>query len=104
MPKCNVKGCASKAEYEVIFYDVYLHGSEVGVYYQRHESCPYLCQHHLTENERGAATDKLGDERLRQYRGKVDYPYTHSGGQGFCIYRPLPRAYAEPARGGPFAR
>jgi len=89
MPKCSVKSCSSNADYEVIFYDVYPY-SEVTVSYERHESCPYLCQHHLDENERGAKTG-LADENLRRYRGVVDYPHARSGGQGFCIYKPIRR-------------
>ena len=87
MPMCSVQGCKSSAEYEVIFYDVYPYG-EVTVFYQPHESCPYLCHKHLAENELGAKTD-MEDKNLRRYRGMVDYPYASSGGQGFNIYRPL---------------
>ena len=88
MSKCSVTDCKNEAEYEVFFYDVYLHVGQVDVLNEQHESCPYLCQQHLNENERGAQTD-LGDERLRRYRGGVQYPHAKSAGLGFCIYKPL---------------
>lgn len=87
MPNCSVDGCASDANYEVVFYDVYPHG-EIMVFYEPHNSCPYLCQKHLDENERGAETG-LPDANLRRYRGMVNYPHAQSGGQGFCIYKPI---------------
>jgi hypothetical protein len=85
--KCSVKGCKNAADYEVIFYDVYLY-ADVNVFYERHESCPFICHRHMGENERKAATG-LDDRNLRAYRGSVDYPHARSGGQGFVIYRPL---------------
>jgi hypothetical protein len=88
MPTCSARGCENEADFEVIFYDVYLYINEVRVFYERHESCPYFCRAHMAENERGARTD-LGDKNLRKYRGSVDYPHAQSVGQGFCIYRPL---------------
>jgi hypothetical protein len=88
MPKCCAQGCNHEAEFEVIFYDVYLQRSGVRIFYEPHESCPYLCQSHLTENELEAKTE-LSDKSLRRYRGSVDYPHAQSDGQGFCIYRPL---------------
>jgi len=88
MPRCCAKGCNKEARYEVIFYDVYLDPNEVTVFYEQHESCPFLCQMHLAENER-EANSELHNKNLRQYRGSVDYPHAQSAGQGFCIYRPL---------------
>lgn len=82
--KCSVHGCEATADYDVIFYDVY----SSSAFYQEHESCPYLCDAHMLENEREAVTG-LNDPQLRKYRGRVKYPYTHSGGQGFVIYRPI---------------
>lgn len=81
--KCSVQGCEDLANYDVIFYDVY----SSGPFYEKHESCPYLCDAHMLENEKGAETG-LDDPQLRKYRGRVKYPHTHSGGQGFVIYRP----------------
>ena len=86
--QCSVRGCDSRAEYEVIFYDVYLYLPDVDVFYERHESCPFICHKHMNENERGAKTG-LPDANLRAYRGCVDYPHAQSRGQGFVIYRPL---------------
>jgi hypothetical protein len=88
---CFVPNCNKEADYAVIFYDVYLRGSGTGdvtVFYHPHESCPYICQHHLNENEL-QAENGLEDEQLRRYRRRMGYPHTQSGGQGFCIYRPL---------------
>lgn len=86
--KCSVDGCDEDADYEVIFYDVYPPFDNVQVFYEPHESVPYICQGHLNENEAGA-DNGLGDPRLRKYRGRIGYPLTPSGGQGFVIYRPL---------------
>lgn len=85
--KCSVHGCDRDADYAVIFYDVYPH-SDVDVFYQLHESVPYICQQHLNENEAGAENGSE-DPKVRKYRGHVRYPHTPSGGQGFVIYRPL---------------
>ena len=86
---CSVEGCPRRADYEVIFYDVYLHhGGDVDIYYERHNSCPYICQGHLNENERRAETG-LPEPELRKYRDHVRYPYASSMGLGFVIYRPL---------------
>ncbi len=86
-PKCAVTGCEREAKYEVIFYDVYLY-ADVTVFYERHESCPFICHQHMAENEHGAKTG-LPDPNLRAYRGVVDYPHARSAGQGFVTYRPL---------------
>lgn len=56
MPNSSVKGCKQDASYEVIFYDVYLNTPDVSVFYERHESYPYLCRKHMEENARGAKT------------------------------------------------
>jgi hypothetical protein len=85
---CSVSGCSEEAKYEVIFYDVYLDLPDVDVFYERHESCPYLCQQHLNENERELETD-LDNRKCREYRGMLTYRHTQSHGQGFVIYRPL---------------
>lgn len=86
--ECSVRGCRKSADYEAIFYDVYLHlYGDVRVFYQAHESCPFICQEHLNENERNAKTS-LANPRWRAYRGSVQYPHSHSSGQGFVIYRP----------------
>jgi hypothetical protein len=82
---CSVPNCDKAAAYEVVFYDVY---RSKEVFYKLHESCPYLCDPHMIENEDGAETG-LADVQLRKYRGLVKYPHTRSGGQGFVIYRPL---------------
>ena len=88
MPQeCSVKACEREAAYEVIFYDVYLY-ADVTVFYATHESCPFICHQHMTENEHGARTG-LSDPNLRAYRGTVNYPHAQSAGQGFVIYRPL---------------
>lgn len=85
---CSVHGCITQADYEVIFYDMYRYGGRAEVFYERHNSCPYLCEQHMSENELGAVT-RLPDPDFRAYRGIVDYPHTRSRGQGFVIYRPL---------------
>jgi hypothetical protein len=87
MSKCSVADRDSDADYEVIFYDLYPQ-SDISIFYELHNSCPCLCQHHLNENEHGAETG-LPNKRLRSYRGMVNYPHANSGGMGFCIYKPI---------------
>jgi hypothetical protein len=88
MPNCSVQGCSSEADYEVIFYDVYLFPSDATVFHQRHEGTPYICHPHMAENETQAHSES-DDKCTRRYRGMMEYPLTPSGGQGFVIYRPL---------------
>lgn len=77
---CAVAGCGNRASVEVILYDVYQHGE---VYFERDETCPYLCCDHMVENESQA-------RGARMPRGHIDYPHTNrSGLRGFTIYRPL---------------
>lgn len=85
--QCSVKGCSERAGYEVVFYDFYLTQGEP--FYERHASCPFICSEHLKENEMTAETGGETGSKIRQYRGRVKYKHTKSGGQGFCIYRPL---------------
>ncbi len=80
MPECCVEGCAEEATAEVILYDVYTSGE---VFFERDNTCSFLCTAHLIENERKAAGE-------RKPRGHVNYPFTNRhGAQGFTIYRPL---------------
>lgn len=89
-PICSVPGCQLTASHEVVLYDLYL-DHDVRVFYERHATCPYLCDLHLSENEHGAQVmyDQPLDEQCRAYRGTVKYPHTQSFAQGFVIYRPL---------------
>lgn len=97
--KCSVGDCKEAADYDVIFYDVYLYPISTDVFYKRHESCPFLCHKHMAENEQHAIPELPSEvvlpvtmeaRRLREYRGHVRYPHARSGGEGFCIYKPLP--------------
>ena len=88
-PTCSITDCTARADYEVIFYDVYLHKpGHVDVFYVPHNKYPYICQKHLSENEQGAENN-LTDPGLRKYRAHIEYPNTPSMGNGFVIYRPL---------------
>ena len=49
MPKCSVDGCDEPAEVEVILYDVY--HSPPAVFFQRDQTCSFLCGEHMVENE-----------------------------------------------------
>jgi hypothetical protein len=87
--KCRVPDCGRKADWAVIFYDVYLHDfSDVRIFHEPHESVPYICQHHLNQNEL-SADNQSDDVNVRKYRGHVSYRRTPSPGSGFVIYRPL---------------
>jgi len=53
------------------------------VFFERDETCSYLCEEHTAENEHSA----IGERRPR---GTVRYPFTNRhGALGFTIYRPL---------------
>jgi hypothetical protein len=80
-PKCSVPGCGAEAQVEVILYDVYTDIQDV--FFQRDYTCPYLCGHHLVENE-------VGIRGERKPRSVAGYPFTNQhGAQGFTIYRPI---------------
>jgi hypothetical protein len=109
-PKCQAPGCKKDADYEVILYDVYVSGE---VFFERDFTCPFLCEKHVAENERGAetyadkksegaeflanvkdlmesVTDRVSAGSVRKYRGSFHYPYTNQHvAQGFTIYRPI---------------
>jgi hypothetical protein len=110
--KCAVQGCDELAAVEVILYDIYeLSIRTAEVFFEQDYTCPYLCTHHLFENERGAIRDwspleppsgpvSLQEIRetlvlpilsgQREARGGVSYPYTNRDtAQGFSIYRPI---------------
>jgi len=80
-PKCSVTGCGKDATVEVLLYDVYTDMRDV--FYEQDFTCPYLCGHHMVENEEQA-------HGVREPRGHVSYPFTNrESAQGFTIYRPL---------------
>jgi len=64
------------------------------VFFERDETCSYLCEEHTAENEHSA----IGERRPR---GTVRYPFTNRhGALGFTIYRPLGDA-ADASKGTP---
>jgi hypothetical protein len=76
--KCSVPKCGDAAAVEVRLYDVYPDGT---IFDERDFTCPYLCAHHLIENENGAKGE-------RRPRGTVRYPHSNQDvAQGFTIYR-----------------
>jgi hypothetical protein len=80
MPSCSVDGCERRADVEARLYDVYHDGR---IFDEQDHTCPYLCAHHVQQNEAEARGE-------RKPRGMVRYPYTNShSAQGFTIYRPL---------------
>lgn len=78
---CSVEGCQHEAEYKVILYDVYTDIEEV--FFQQDTTCPFLCAHHMAENEKSA-------KGVRKPRGETEYLYTNRHlAQGFTIYQPI---------------
>lgn len=78
---CSVEGCQREAEYKVILYDVYTDIEEV--FFEQDITCPFICAHHMTENEELA-------RGIRRPRGDIDYPYTNRDqALGFTIYQPV---------------
>lgn len=78
---CAVADCHQAAACEVIHVDVSVPGGRV--VYKTDETCPYLCNRHVAENE-------LRAHGTRKPQGMVCYPHTNrQHEQGFSIYRPL---------------
>ena len=77
---CAVAGCEAPATVQVRLYDVYREGT---VFDEQDSTCPYLCTHHMLENEEAAKGE-------RRPRGFVKYPHSNRNeAQGFTIYREL---------------
>ncbi len=51
MAACSVEGCGRAADVEVRLYNVYHDGT---VFDERDDTCPFLCQRHVAENEQRA--------------------------------------------------
>ena len=74
---CSVEGCERPAAFKVFLYDFYRWGE---VFLERDHTCPSLCAHHASLNERKADGDRIP-------RGVTEYLYTNKhGAQGFTIY------------------
>ncbi|HEY9060504.1 MAG TPA: restriction endonuclease [Pseudobacteroides sp.] len=85
--KCSVNGCERLAEYEVYLYDYYRIVDEE--FYQQDYTCPFICSHHMAENEEKAKGE-------RKPRGYVSYPFSNKhGAQGYTKYEPLREVYSE---------
>lgn len=79
--KCCVEGCTNLADYEVVLYDYYPNLDET--FCEQDFTCPFLCQKHLDENEKGAK----GFKRPREV---MIYPYTNKhNAQGHSRYYTL---------------
>lgn len=89
--ECFAPGCTSPAEFEVYLYDLYLTlmGDLSEEFFKQDFTCPYLCHHHMSENERDA-------RGVRQPRGYVAYPFTNRGrAQGYTKYAPVTEVFPE---------
>jgi hypothetical protein len=79
--RCSVQGCEKQPEYEVYLYDYYPFDHEE--FFEQDYTCPFLCEHHMEENE------SLADG-LRTPRGRVRYPHTNRHqAQGYIKYSPI---------------
>ncbi|WP_152547802.1 restriction endonuclease [Paenibacillus ehimensis] len=79
---CSVDGCLELADYEVYLYDYYAPPLNQEFMAQDF-TCPYLCEHHMNENENQAVGKKVP-------RGTVTYPYSNKNrAQGYTKYIPV---------------
>lgn len=82
---CYVDGCENRADYIVLLFDHYHNGE---VFLEQDFTCPYLCEDHMQENERGRGNAGAGERRYP--RGVYDYPYSNQhAAQGFTRYMPI---------------
>lgn len=85
--KCSVDECANKADYIVFLYDQY---NDSSTFFEQDFTCPFLCEVHLQENERGIGNAGVGERRFP----RSHYHYPHSNrhdAQGYTKYAPLER-------------
>jgi hypothetical protein len=76
--KCSVPACGNAATVEVRLYDFYPDGT---IFDKQDYICPFLCAHHVMENESGAKGE-------RKPRGIVEYPHSNKqAALGFTYYR-----------------
>ncbi|MFJ1470124.1 hypothetical protein [Massilia orientalis] len=80
---CAVHGCTRDAAVEVRLFDLYERTDGVRIFDQQDYTCPYLCDEHVAENERGA----IG---TRAPRDITQYPFSNQHrAQGVTTYRPV---------------
>ncbi|MEQ7050725.1 restriction endonuclease [Paenibacillaceae sp. P-4] len=79
---CSVDACSEIADYEVFLYDYY--APPINQEFMAQDfTCPYLCEHHMNENEKHSKGKKVP-------RGSVIYPYTNKNqAQGYSKYIPI---------------
>ncbi|SFS82869.1 restriction endonuclease [Paenibacillus sp. 453mf] len=79
---CYIDGCLQVADYEVYLYDYY--APPINQEFMELDfTCPYLCEHHMSENERQAIGKRVP-------RGSVTYPYSNKNrAQGYTKYIPI---------------
>jgi hypothetical protein len=83
--KCCVEDCLNLADYEVVLYDYYPNMNKT--FYEQDDTCPFLCQHHVDENEKKAEGSKAP-------RDVTSYPYTNKhNAQGHSKYNLLKEVY-----------
>lgn len=84
--RCAVEGCDLRPDYIVLLFDQYNNG---GVVLKQDSKCPFLCEKHMQENERGIGNEGSGERRYPR-DGSGYYPYSlQNGGQGFTKYYPI---------------
>lgn len=85
--QCSVDECANKPDYVVLLYD---HGNNGSIFFEQDYTCPFLCESHMQENERGIGNGGVGERRYP--RGVYKYPYSnHYMAQGYTKYAPFDR-------------
>jgi hypothetical protein len=85
--KCAVEGCERPAEYIVMLYNYRDELQEE--FYEQDQSCPFLCEQHMTENEQQAIGEKISGS-------STTYPHTNKfNKRGFTKYIPVGIYYDE---------
>jgi len=83
--KCSVENCSNDPDYLILLYDHYSNGN---IFVEQDYTCPFLCEEHMQENERGIGNKGIGD--LRYPRSVNYYPYSNQNcAQGYTRYFPI---------------
>lgn len=84
---CSVDGCTNKPDYVVFLYDQYNNGT---TFFEQDFTCPFICETHMQENERGIGNAGVGERRRPRSHNQYLYSNQHDA-QGYTKYAPLDR-------------
>lgn len=85
--QCSVDGCSNRPDYIVLLYD---HYDPEPIFFEQDYTCPFLCEDHMQENERGVGNAGAGERRYPRAFNR--YPYSNRfSAQGYTKYSPMDR-------------